>query len=129
MSEKSVALRFRLHEIDAGDEIRIMLVNRYVGPGQVPLQPPDLRRLDEHRLDREFFAQLSLPLVAEMGRAEDAKAPGETAIEQLARDHRRLDRLADADIVGDQEAHRRLPQCHDKRHELIGPGTDGQTAH
>ena len=64
LSEKSVALRFRLHEIDAGDEIRIMLVDRDIGPGQVPLQPPDLRRLDEHRLDREFLAQRALPLVA-----------------------------------------------------------------
>jgi hypothetical protein len=86
-----------------------MLVDRNIGPWQVPLQPSDLRRLDEHRFDRELLAKRSLPLVAEVRRAEDAEPAGKTAIEQLARDHCRLDRLADADVVGDQQPHRRLP--------------------
>jgi hypothetical protein len=34
-------------------------------------------------------------------RAQHGQASREPAIEQLARDHRRLDRFADADIIGD----------------------------
>jgi hypothetical protein len=117
--EKSVPLRFRFHEIDARDEVRIMLVDRDVGSRQIPFQTADLRWLNEHRLDHEFLAQRAFPLVAEMRRTEDSEPTGEPPIEQFARDHRRLDRLADADIVRDQRAHRRLPQGHDQRHELI----------
>jgi hypothetical protein len=102
-----------------------MLVDRDVGPRQRPLEPAHLRRLYEGRLDREFFAQRALPLVAEMRRAQHGKPPGEPAIEHFAGDHRRLDRLADADIVGDQKPHRRLPQRHDQRHELVRPRNDG----
>lgn len=102
-----------------------MLVDRNVRPRQISLQPPDLRRLNEHRLDREFLAQRPRPLVAEMGRTEDGEPTGETTIEQFARDHRRLDRLADADIIRDQQPHRRLPQGHDQRDELVGSRYDG----
>jgi hypothetical protein len=44
-----------------------------------------------------------------MRRTQHGEAPCEPAIEQLAREHRRLDRLADAYIGGDQQPHRRLP--------------------
>jgi hypothetical protein len=36
-----------------------------------------------------------------MRRAQHGQPPRQPAIEQLARDHRRLDRLADPDIIGD----------------------------
>src|SRR5437773_8766166 len=94
--EKPVALRFRFYEVDAGYEVRIMLVDRNVRPWQISLQPADLGWLNECRFDREFLAQRALPLVAEMGRAENGESTRETAIEQFARDHRGLDRLADA---------------------------------
>jgi hypothetical protein len=63
--------------------------------------------------------------MAEMRRAQHREPSGKAPVEHFARDHRRLDRLADADIVGDQEPHRRLPQRHDQRHELIRTRHDG----
>jgi hypothetical protein len=82
-----------------------VLVDRDVRPQHSPLEPAHLRRLHQRRLDREFFAQRALPLIAEMRRAQHCEPSGKAPIEQLAGDHRRLDRLADTDIVGDQQAH------------------------
>jgi hypothetical protein len=50
------------HEIDAGDEIRIVSVDRDVLARAIALKPCHLRRLDDHALDREFLTQLPLPL-------------------------------------------------------------------
>src|ERR1700736_5462427 len=55
-------------KIDAGNEVRIVLVDRDVGPRQIPFQPADLRWLNEHRLDGEFLAKRALPLIAEVRR-------------------------------------------------------------
>jgi len=57
-----------------------------------------------------------------MRRAQHGQPPREPAIEQLARNHRRLDGFADTDIVGDQQPYRRLPQRHDQGDELVRPG-------
>ena len=40
-------------------------------------------------------------------------SPGDTAIEKLARDHSCLDRLADADVVRNQQPHWIEPEGHD----------------
>ena len=47
---------------------------------------------------------------------------------RLPRDHASLDRLADADIVGDQQPHRVEPECHQERHVLIRTRLDRQPA-
>jgi hypothetical protein len=86
------------------------------------------RRRNEHRLDGEFLAQCALPLIAEVSWAQHGESTGETAIEQFTRDHSRFNRLAHADIVRDQQPHRRLPQGHDQRHELIRPWYDRDAA-
>jgi hypothetical protein len=75
-----------------------------------------------------FSAQLPLPLVAEVGGRKHRQTLSNAAIQKLAGDHRRLDRLPDADIVGDQQAHRLEPQRHDQRYELIGSRHDRDTA-
>jgi len=86
------------------------------------------RRRNEHRLDGEFLAQCALPLIAEVSWAQHGESTGETAIEQFARDHSRFYGLADSDIVRDQQPHRRLPQGHDQRYELIRPRYDRDAA-
>lgn len=51
----------------------------------------------------ELLHQLPLPLFCQMRRAEDGQPPDFAAVEQLAGDDRRLDGLADADVIGNQE--------------------------
>ena len=65
-----------------------------------------MRRQDELGVEVELVAQLGLPLLGEVRRAEHGEPLDLAAVEQLAGDQQRLDRLADADVVGDQEADR-----------------------
>ena len=58
-------------------------------------------------------------LLDEMGRTQHREAVDQTAVEHLADDQARLDRLADPHIVGDQQPHHRQLQGHHQRHELI----------
>ena len=69
--------------------------------------------------------ELGDPLVDQVRRAQHGEALDLAAVEQLARDERRLDRLADADVVGDQQPHRIELQRHQQRHELVGARLDG----
>ena len=75
-----------------------------------------------------FVAQLALPLLGEVRRAEHGEALDLAAVEQLAGDQRGLDRLADADVVGDQQPHRVELERHQQRHELVGARLDGDPA-
>jgi hypothetical protein len=61
----------------------------------------------------------------ELRQAEHSQAVDLAAVEQLAGDQRALDRLADAHVVGDEDAHGVLLQRHQQRHELVGPRLDG----
>ena len=71
------------------------------------------------------FSSSPSPLVDQMRRAEDRHPLDLAPVEQLAGDERRLDGLADADVVGDEQAHRVLLQRHHERHELVGARLDG----
>jgi hypothetical protein len=53
-------------------------------------------------------------------RAEDGEALDLTAVDELAQDEAGLDRLADADIVRDQEPRGFLAERHHQRGELVG---------
>ena len=51
--------------------------------------------------------------------------PGRVALlQQLGGGQASLDGLADADVVGDQQPDRVLPQRHQQRDELVGAGFD-----
>ena len=121
IAQEGRAMALRLQEIDAADEVGVVGEDGDILSRHVALKSGDLRRLHEDAVDRELLAKLALPLIAEMRGSENAKSPCDSAIEQLARDHPRLDRLADADVVRDQQPHRIKPQGHDERHELVGP--------
>ena len=56
-----------------------------------------------------------------MGRAKHQHPADQAAVQHFTRDHPRLDRLADPDIVGNQKANRIELESQDKWHELIGP--------
>jgi hypothetical protein len=49
--------------------------------------------------------QFALPLLAQVGRAQHGHALDLAAVEQFACDQSALDGLADADVVGNQQAH------------------------
>src|SRR5262249_5044469 len=68
--DEPVTLRFRFDEVDARNEVRIVLVNRYVWARQLSYEPSHLGRLDEDRADGEFFKKRPLPLVAKMRRRQ-----------------------------------------------------------
>ena len=73
-----------------------------------------------------FVGQLPLPLLGQRRAAQHGQ-PGRVAlVEQLGGDQAGLDGLADADVVGDQQPDRVLPQRHQQRHELVGAGLDGE---
>ena len=61
-----------------------------------------------------------------MRRAEDRETIRLAAIDQLAQDETTFDRLADTDIVGDEQSDDGKPQRHQQRHELIGPRLEAQ---
>ena len=61
------------------------------------------------RIETEAFPELGLPLVDERRRSDDERAPVTASFENLGDDERRLDRLAEADLVGDEE---RAPPFH-----------------
>jgi hypothetical protein len=76
-------------------------------------------------MQMELRPQLELPLLGEVRRAEHGKALSVAAVQHLSGDQRSLDRLADADIVGDQQPHGLELECHQQRNELIRTGVYG----
>ena len=87
-----------------------------------------MRRQHELGVDVELVAHLGLPLLGEVRRAEDGEPLDLAPVEQLAGDEQRLDRLADADVVGDQQPDRVQLQRHQQRHELVRARLDGDAA-
>ena len=67
-------------------------------------------------------------LLGEMRRAKNRDAPDLGTVEELAGDEQRLDGLADADVVGDEEADRVLAEGEEQRKQLVGPRLDGDPA-
>ena len=63
-----------------------------------------------------------------MRRADHGKARDLAAVEQLADDQAGLDGLADADVVGDEQADRFLPERHQQRNQLVGARLEGEIA-
>lgn len=61
---------------------------------------------DQLGFNVKLRAQLQLPLLSEVRRTKYGEALDLTAVEQLAGDEAGFDRFADADIVGDEHAHR-----------------------
>ena len=121
VAQELVALAIGLDEVDAGDEAARPAIDGEIPPGQLAFQPRHGRGLHDVGFERELVGELGLPLVAQMRWAQYGEPPGDAAVEQLARDQRRLDRLAHADIVGDQQAHWIEPQGQEQRDELVRP--------
>ena len=115
----------RLNVVDADDLVGIVVVN-----ARVSLDHPVQSRLgvgaDDDGLDAEFGAEFLLPLVAEMRQADHDEARYSGALHHFTQDQKGLHGLADADVVGDQQADGVLSQGHHQRYDLVGTGAEGE---
>ncbi len=96
--------------------------------GLLALELADGAGADDDGVQVELLGQLFLPLLAEVGRAEDAEALDLPAVPELPGDQEGFDGLADAHVVGDEEADGVEPQGHQEGDELVDAGTDGDAA-
>jgi len=88
---------------DEGKEIE----NRASDPcARLTLQPGGGAGQDQLGFNVKLCAQFQLPLLGEMWRTKHGETLDLTAVEQLAGDEAGFHRFADADIVGDEHAHR-----------------------
>ncbi len=113
-----------LDVVEADHGMRVRREDTF-GGRQIAFEPAGARRGDADRADVEVRLQLAEPLINEVRRTENGSALDIATVEELARDERRLDGLADADVVGDQQAHRIELERHQERHELVGARLDG----
>ena len=123
MREVLGALRL-LDEVGRNDGKGVTVEDRFAHQ-QVAFQPLDRARQDQFGLDVELLRQLPLPLFGQGRGTEHGQTADLAAVEQLTSDEAGFDGLADANVVGDQHAHRIELQRHHQRHELVGPGLDG----
>ena len=75
--------------------------------------------IDDAELEAELLAQLIAPLQLQRRRADDERRARAMAQQQLLHDEPRLDRLAEADVIGDQQCRARHPQRTHERFELV----------
>ena len=76
-------------------------------------------RVDDPELEAELLLHLVLPLQLQRCRADDQDGPCAMAEQQLLSDESGLDRLAEADVVGDQQVDARHLQAAHDRIELV----------
>ena len=100
---------FDVVERDHGDGMD--LEHRLVGP-QPALESGGGAGAHDLGVDAELLREFLLPLLAEMRRTDDRKAFDLAAVEQLPGDEARLDGLANADVVGDEQPDGVQLQCH-----------------
>ena len=74
--------------------------------------------VDEVELEGELFPHLVLPLQAQRSRCQDEDALDSPADEQLAQDEAGFDGLAEAHVIGDEQAHARHLQRLEQGNEL-----------
>jgi hypothetical protein len=125
IEEKAMAVALALDEVNADHLHGVMLVDAL---RDAAFELADRPGADDHCLQVELLGQLPLPLIAQVGRAQHTHPPDLAAVEQLAGDQQRFDRLAHAHVVGDQQADWVQPQRHQQGHELIEPRADGDAA-
>src|SRR5437868_2625147 len=114
-----------LDEVQANDGER-MLLEQARTDAEATFEAVGARRGDGGRIDAEPAGEFSHPLVHEMRRADDREPRDLAAIEHLACDQPGFDRLADADIVGNEQTDRIELQRHEQGRELIGARIEGQ---
>ena len=83
--------------------------------------------IDNAEVEAELVPHLVAPLDLKRGRADDEHPAGTVADDEFKRDEPRLDGLAQADVVGDQEADPRHLDGPDHRVKLVILDIDART--
>ena len=109
---------FGLQVVDRGDQTREVRPRVDVDPPRASKLSDELA-VDDPELEAELVTHLVTPLQLEVGRRDDQDAAGAIAKKQLLRDQTGLDRLAQPDVVGDQERNPGHSDRPDERVELI----------
>ena len=86
--------------------------------------PRQVGAVEDLEHQAEALLELGLPLLEDRGRRGDDDGLRLLAQEQLARDQARLDRLAEAGVVGDEEVDARQPERLAQRLHLVGVDLD-----
>jgi hypothetical protein len=114
-----------LDEVGGHHRVGVPLEQRLAG-GQVAFQPAGGGGQYELGVEGELVGQLPLPLRRQRRAAHDGEPVRAALREQFGHHEACLDRLADADRVGDQQPDGRHPQREQQRHELVGARGDGE---
>ena len=128
--DEDIAARLGFDEVDADDLVGVVVVNAGVAL-DLPVEARLRVGADDDGLEVELVADFLLPLLAEVRQADDGEAFDLAPLQKLPDDQQRLDGLADADVVGDEQTNRLLTQSHDERHHLVGARAErklGQSA-
>ena len=115
---------FRFDEVGR-DDGEAVAVEDGDADGEIAFESLDGAAEHDFGVDVELLGQFALPLLGQVRRAEDGEPLDFAAIEQFAGDEHRLDRFADANVVGDEQPDRVELQGHHQRDELVGAGLDG----
>ena len=86
VEQEEMPVPVALEEVDAGDLYGIIAVDA-VRPRLMAFELSDRAGANDDRLQVELLREFPLPLLAELGRAEHAKALDLAAVEQLASDN------------------------------------------
>lgn len=76
--------------------------------------------VDDDKVETELVAHLVLPLQRQARRAHDHRGPSAVSQQQLLDNETGFDRLAEADVVSQQEVRARSTERPSKRFELVG---------
>ena len=126
-ADEVVAVTLGLDEVGRDDHVVVALEERLADP-EAALQPACGRGEHELGVDVELVAQLGLPLLGEVRRAEHReplRVPWSSSSRAISAG---LDRLADPDVVGDQQPDGVQLERHQQRHELVGARLDADVA-
>ena len=86
---------------------------------QIAFKTIDRTGKNNRRLKIELFVEFALPLFRQIRRAKNTESVDFAAVDELAKDQTRFDRLTDPDVVRDEKARRLLAKRKEKRNELI----------
>ena len=120
-ARKAFATAIGLDVVQRHNGVGVRVEDRF-GRGQRALEAGSSRSGHGDSIEVELLPELGRPLLDQVRWTEHAETVDFAAVKQFAEDEPGFDRLADANIVGDQQANDRKPQRHENRHQLVSPG-------
>jgi hypothetical protein len=117
-----------LGKVNADNLIRVITVDGKIFSRNSPLKLGNGACTDDDGWNVELGLELPLPLLAQMGRAQDAKASSFASVQKLVGNHGRFNRLTYTNVVRDQQSDWLNAQGHDEWHELVRPWANRNSA-